>query len=80
MMTRVQRWGNSLAIRIPKSLADEIGLCADSRVHVRLHEGVLVVEPVAPRAYELEDLVAGITDANRHGEVDWGASQGREVW
>jgi antitoxin MazE len=78
--TVVKKWGNSLALRIPKPLADEVGLAEDSAVDLFLEEGKLVIVPaVAPR-YILESLLADVTVDNLHDEVDTGVAMGGEVW
>jgi antitoxin MazE len=76
---KVQRWGNSLAIRIPKSFAEEVGLEAGSPVEMRLVDRGLLVEPAPDESLSLDDLLDGVTKANIHAEVDAGPSQGREV-
>jgi antitoxin MazE len=76
---KVQRWGNSLAIRIPKSFAEEVGLEAGSPVELRLVDRGLLVEPAPDESLSLDDLLDGVTKANIHAEVDAGPSQGREV-
>ena len=80
MRARVQKWGNSLALRIPKALAVETDLEQGSEVDLSLVAGSLVVTPTRPAEYTLESLLAGVTPANRHGEVDTGAPLGREAW
>lgn len=81
MKARVQKWGNSLAVRIPKAFAVEIGLSAETPVEVSIREGNLVIEPAPDEeAFTLEQLVAGITEENRHPETDWGPPVGNEVW
>ena len=80
MRTRVQRWGNSLAVRIPKTFAEEVGLRDDSPVDLRLSQGRLVLEPSAPRPPSLDKLLGRVSKANLHGEFDTGPAQGREVW
>lgn len=80
MNTRVQRWGNSLAVRIPKAFAEEVGLMDGSSVEMRLVDGGLLVEPVSTRPLTLEDLLDGVTEANLHAEVDTGPAQGSEAW
>lgn len=80
MKTRVQRWGNSLAVRIPKSFAEEVGLMDGSPVEMRLMDGALLVEPAALQPPSLGELLNGITSANLHAEVDSGPAQGSEVW
>jgi antitoxin MazE len=80
MRTRVQKWGNSLALRIPKSFAVEAGLQEHAPVELSLVDGRLVVQPVAPRPPTLEELLRGVTEQNVHGEWDTGPAVGREVW
>jgi len=80
MITRVQKWGNSLALRIPKSFATEVGLQTDSSVEVSLADGKLVITPIAKSKLTLKQLLAQVTDENRHHEVETGSAQGNEVW
>jgi antitoxin MazE len=80
MNTRVQRWGNSLAVRIPKSFAEEVGLVDGSPVEMRLVDGALVVAPAAAPPLSLELLLDGVTESNLHGEIDAGPAQGLEAW
>lgn len=80
MKTRVQKWGHTLALRIPKSFADEVGLCANTAVELSLVDGALVVQPVAIRPPGLDELLRGITGANVPREWDTGPATGREVW
>ncbi len=80
MRTHVQRWGNSLAVRIPKSFAAELQLDHDSEVDLALVDGQLAIVPVIPATYTLDELLEGVTEATLHGEVDTGAAVGQEVW
>jgi antitoxin MazE len=80
MKTRVQKWGNSLALRIPKSFAAEAGLWEDGSVELSVVEGRLIVQPVSPQPPTLEELLRGVTDQNIHGEWDTGSALGKEVW
>lgn len=80
MQSKVQRWGNSLAVRIPKAFAGELGLGEDSPVELSMSHGDLVVSPIAPRTFTLEQLLAGITDENIHEEVTTGPALGNEAW
>ena len=79
METRTQRWGNSLGVRIPKAFADELGLQPDSVVELTLEDGSLRLRPLTGPRYALADLLAAITDDNRHDETAWGADSGREA-
>ncbi len=80
MKTKVQRWGNSLAVRIPKSFAEEVGLKADSPVEMRLVKGGLLVEPASTWPLSLDELLDGVSESNLHAEVDSGPVQGSEAW
>ncbi len=80
MQSRVQKWGNSLALRIPKTFAMEIGLTDDTPVDISLVDGKLVIAPVPISPYLLADLLAGITSENIHAEQATGPAEGSEVW
>jgi antitoxin MazE len=80
MRTRIQKWGNSLALRIPKSFALETGLDQDAVVDMALVDGKLIVTPLLAPPITLEALLAGVTDDNLHTEHDTGAAVGNEVW
>jgi len=80
MKTRVQKWGNSLALRIPKSFANEVGLQRETSVEVSLADGKLVITPVAKPESTLKQLLAKITKDNLHHEVDTGSAVGNETW
>jgi antitoxin MazE len=77
---RVQRWGNSLAVRIPKAFAEEVGLTDNSSIEMRLVKGGLLVEPSPTWAPSLDALLDGVTESNLHDEVDSGPAQGSEAW
>jgi antitoxin MazE len=80
METRVQKWGNSLAVRIPKSFAEEAGLRANGAVNLSLVDGAIVVQSAAPRPPTLEELLRGVSDDNIPGEWETGPAVGKEVW
>ena len=80
MKTRVQKWGNSLALRIPKSFAAETGLRPNDTVELSVVEGALVIQPITSQPLTLEELLRGITDDNIPGEWDTGPATGKEVW
>jgi antitoxin MazE len=80
MRTRVQKWGNSLALRIPKSFAAEAGLHKEGPVDISLADGELVIRPLAEPKLTLKQLLAGVTKENLHHEVDTGRAVGKEAW
>jgi len=80
MKAHVQKWGNSLALRIPKSFANEIGLQKETPVEVSLADGKLVIAPIAKPKPTLEQLLAKVTEENLHHEVATGPAVGKETW
>ena len=80
METRVKKWGNSLALRIPSPLAAEAGLEDDSPVELLLVEGKLIVSPLHRVKYSLEHLLAQVTEENTHSEIDTEPAVGGEAW
>jgi len=80
MKASVQRWGNSLALRIPKAIAVESGLAHGSVVELKLRKGIIALIPERRRKHELQDLLSQITKKNLHKEVKTGAPVGKESW
>ena len=80
MRLRIQKWGNSLALRIPKPFAEEARVKQGSIVDLSLSEGKLVAAPVSREEWTLARLLAGVTRRNLHGDSDFGPPVGREVW
>jgi len=76
--TQVAKWGNSLAVRIPRAIVREARLSEGDRLSLDLSGDGSIVLRSRRRKYSLDELVAGITPANRHGETDWGPPQGKE--
>jgi antitoxin MazE len=79
--TKIQRWGNSQGIRVPKSVLADARLQVGDVVDVRAVDGTLVVTRARSRRgrASLEDLVAALSEAGPHGETDWGRPEGDEV-
>jgi len=80
MNTMVQKWGNSLALRIPRSVARDIHLRQGSVVDIALIAGKIVVKPKRRQHYTLTQLLRGVTKRNRHAELEWGGRVGQEAW
>ncbi len=80
MITKVQKWGNSLALRIPKAFADTAKIENDSVVDVSFVNGQIVIKPIIPEKMTLEQLLSGVTENNIHREIDTGDVVGSEVW
>jgi antitoxin MazE len=80
MFTKVQKWGNSLALRIPKAFALDAQIENDSVVEVSLVDGQIIIKPIPSQAWSLEQLLSGVTRNNLHHETDTGDAIGNEVW
>ncbi|NEO87444.1 MAG: AbrB/MazE/SpoVT family DNA-binding domain-containing protein [Spirulina sp. SIO3F2] len=80
MNTIVKKWGNSLAIRLPKPLAEQLGIVQESVVDLTLKGNTLSIQLAEPPEYTLDELLAGITDENLHEAVDVEDGVGLEVW
>ncbi|HQZ83200.1 MAG TPA: AbrB/MazE/SpoVT family DNA-binding domain-containing protein [Pyrinomonadaceae bacterium] len=80
MEVQVQKWGNSLALRIPKAFAVETQVTEGSSVEITTEDGNIVLKPITKKRYTLDELVGGITKENLHDATDWGKPVGNEVW
>jgi antitoxin MazE len=79
VIAKVQKWGNSLAVRIPRSVAADARLSAGESVELTLEKGTIVIVRARPR-FKLEELLRRVNRRNRHGEVPTGDAVGQEVW
>ena len=80
MQTRIQKWGNSLGLRIPRSFAAEAQVEEGATVDLSVENGQLLVRPLRVRKYSLDGLLRRVSRRNLHGEVATGRAVGREAW
>jgi antitoxin MazE len=80
MRIKIQKWGNSLALRIPKAFAFQSRIRQDEYVNLTLDKNKIIVEPVVEKEYCLEELISGIKKSNLHRETDFGKKVGAEHW
>ena len=82
MITTVNKWGNSLAIRIPSSFAKELMLGEDTKIELTVNQGVMHITPTDTRRKEIEDRFKAFSKTKERikGEIDWGTPAGEEVW
>ncbi len=78
MCSQVTKWGNSLAIRIPKAIAEQLSLAEDSAIDIEVNNGAIVISPHR-REYSLDELVSQITPENRVEEISFGSPVGGEL-
>jgi len=79
MKTKIKKWGNSLAVRIPKLLALDANLKQNVWVDLSIEKNSIVITPISEKEYLLEKLLKGVSKNNLHGEFDTGASVGKEI-
>lgn len=79
MQTKVQKWGNSLALRIPKSFALNMDIKQNEFVDLSIGNGKLIITPITEKEYSLKELLAGVSEDNLHGEFDTGIPVGKEL-
>jgi len=80
MKTRVQKWGNSLAVRIPRTFTREIGLEPGASIRMMAEKGALIIVPDREKDWTLETLLALVTAKNIPEEWETGPPRGRESW
>lgn len=80
MQTTIKKWGNSLALRIPKLLALDANLKQNKLVDISIEKNSIIIRPVGEKEYSLEKLLKGVTKNNLHGEFNTGAPVGKEIW
>jgi len=79
MIVKAAQWGNSIGVRIPRTLARKKGIDVDSSVEVTETEDGVIITPVGIKEYSLKELVKRITPQNRHSEADFGRPVGKEL-
>ena len=80
MLTQIKKWGNSLALRIPKLFALSANLKLNKLVDLSIDKDSIIIRPIDEKEYSLEKLLKGVTKNNLHGEFDTGAPVGKEIW
>ena len=80
MESKIQKWGNSLALRIPKAFAQNLNFDQDTPVSLNIEKGRLVITTLVEDEYDLEYLLNQITEDNIHQEIETGGAVGKEVW
>ncbi len=82
MVTKIQQWGNSQGLRLPKRLLEDVQLTIGDEVDISVNNGNIIIRPARriQRRYKLEDLVAKIPEDYKTVEIDWGKAAGKEIW
>jgi antitoxin MazE len=76
---KIAQWGNSLGVRLPQAIAQEIGLKAGTEITISTEGNKIVLSPAKP-TYTLQALLKDVKPEQQHDEINWGEPQGEEVW
>jgi antitoxin MazE len=79
MKATIQKWGNSLAIRIPKNITKDTKVSEGSNIDIMIENGKIVLSPIK-KEYSLKELLKNITIENIHSEISTGDQTGGEIW
>lgn len=80
MEATVKKWGNSLAIRLPKYLADQINISEGTAVELFANHEKISIKPLKKKSYKLDELLSKVDKNSSNEEIDWGQTEGNEVW
>jgi len=80
MQTKIKKWGNSLALRIPKSFALDANLRQNELVDLSIDKEKIIITPIGGKEYSLDELLESVSESNLHDEFDTGAPVGKEIW
>lgn len=80
MRATIQKWGNSLAVRIPKAFAEETRLRQGSEIDISLADGNVVLAPLPKEPLKLSELLERVSPESLHEHAEWGQPKGREAW
>ena len=80
MNTKVQKWGNSLGIRIPISITKSLNIKANTSIEIKIEGDKILMQPIKNIEYDLKKLISHINESNRHDEKEWGNPIGNEIW
>jgi antitoxin MazE len=77
MQVKISKWGNSIGVRVPKDVAEKLGLKDGTNAELSVEKGRIVID-AKRRQYSLEELLVGMTPEAMHKAFDWGPDKGRE--
>jgi Growth regulator len=79
MKATVQKWGNSLAIRIPRNISKDTKVSEGSHINIMVENGKIILSP-SKKEYSLKELLKNVTNENIHSEISTGDNIGGEIW
>ncbi len=80
MTAAIAKWGNSLAVRIPQAIAEQVQIQVGSEISIDIIDGKIILTPHRRKKYTLDELLVDMTSDNLHAEISTGISVGNEAW
>jgi antitoxin MazE len=80
LITKIQKWGNSLGIRLPSVFTKELKLKENSSVEIKLIDKKIIIEPVEIVQYDLDELLSKVSEENIHEEIIFDGPEGKKIW
>ncbi|WP_055076956.1 AbrB/MazE/SpoVT family DNA-binding domain-containing protein [Pseudanabaena sp. 'Roaring Creek'] len=80
MTVTIAKWGNSLAVRIPQAMAEQLQIQAGSEINIEIIDGKIILTPHRRKKYTLDELLDNMTAEHLHPEISTGVSVGNEAW
>ena len=80
MNTKVQKWGNSLGIRLPLSITKSLNIKANTSIQIKIEGDKILIQPIKNIEFDLKELISHINESNHHDEQEWGNPIGNEIW
>ncbi len=77
---QLKKWGNSLAVRLPKEITNNINLKENSKLTIDIIDGKIIATPVKKSKITLDEILEGITPENYGEVIDFGSPVGKEIW
>ena len=78
MQGAIAKWGNSLALRLPKGVAEDANLSEGADVDIQVQDGSIIIR-AAKKRYNIDDLMNEFKPEHRRPEFDWGRPVGKEI-
>jgi antitoxin MazE len=80
MEAKVKKWGNSLGVRIPKSISTKVGITEGTSIEFSIEGDKIILAPVPPKEYTIEEMILQVSEENLHYEITTDGPIGKEVW
>jgi antitoxin MazE len=77
---KLKKWGNSLAVRLPKEITSNVDIHENSKVELNVVDNNIVMSPIKKTKITLDEILEGITPETYGKVIDFGSPVGKEIW